>query len=80
MLSSTALSDLVFSLMLEARYENLTPSPRDPEVNLTPFLLIERWRQFYNEQRPHSAHRYKTPASVRQAWQEPDTIQPGLTA
>lgn len=43
-------------------------------------VLIERWRQFYNEQRPHSAHRYKTPASVRQAWQEPDIIQPGLTA
>jgi len=28
-------------------------------------VLIERWRQFYNEKRPHSAHRYKTPASVR---------------
>ena len=23
-------------------------------------VLIERWRQFYNEQRPHSAHAYKT--------------------
>lgn len=21
-------------------------------------VLIERWRQFYNERRPHSAHRY----------------------
>jgi putative transposase len=43
-------------------------------------VLIERWRQFYNEQWPLSAHRYKTPASVRQAWQESDTIQSGLTA
>src|SRR5690606_23212499 len=24
-------------------------------------VLIERWRQFYNEQRPHSAHGYKPP-------------------
>ncbi|PNS08380.1 Integrase core domain [Lysobacter silvestris] len=36
--------------------------------------LIERWRQFYNEQRPHSVHSYKTRASVRPTWQEPDTI------
>lgn len=43
-------------------------------------VLIERWRQFYNEQRPHSAHRYKPPASVRRAWRETDTIHPGLTA
>ncbi|GIX38539.1 MAG: hypothetical protein KatS3mg128_1001 [Silanimonas sp.] len=42
-------------------------------------LLIERWRQFYNEKRPHSAHRYKPPASIRRAWREPDTIHPGLT-
>jgi putative transposase len=31
-------------------------------------VLIERWRRFYNEQRPHSAHRYQSPASVRRAW------------
>jgi len=43
-------------------------------------VLIEQWRQFYNEQRPHSAYRYKTPASIRRGWQEPGTIQPGLTA
>ena len=43
-------------------------------------VLIERWRQFYNEKRPHSAHRYKTPASVRRGWQEPDTIPTELTA
>ncbi|ANB18795.1 Integrase catalytic subunit [Dokdonella koreensis DS-123] len=43
-------------------------------------VLIERWRQFYNEKRPHSAHRYKTPASIRRRWQEPDTIPTELTA
>ena len=43
-------------------------------------VLIERWRQFYNEQRPHSAHGYKPPATVRRNWLEPDTIHPGLTA
>ncbi|HBD18732.1 MAG TPA: IS3 family transposase, partial [Arenimonas sp.] len=42
-------------------------------------VLIERWRQFYNEQRPHSAHRYKAPATVRRAWLEADNIHPGLT-
>jgi transposase InsO family protein len=42
-------------------------------------VLIERWRQFYNEQRPHSAHRYKAPATVRRAWLEADKIHPGLT-
>ncbi|WP_156968956.1 IS3 family transposase [Arenimonas metalli] len=42
-------------------------------------VLIERWRQFYNEQRPHSAHGYKPPATVRRNWSEPDTIYPGLT-
>lgn len=43
-------------------------------------VLIERWRQFYNEQRPHSAHGYKPPATVRRNWLEPDTIIPELTA
>lgn len=42
-------------------------------------MLIERWWQFYNEQRLHSAHRYKTPATVRRAWLEADSIHPGLT-
>jgi putative transposase len=67
--------------------ESFTGKLRDELLNREWFrsrteakVLIERWRQFYNEQRPHSAHRYKTPASVRQAWQEPDTIQSGLTA
>lgn len=43
-------------------------------------VLIERWRQFYNEQRPHSAHGYKPPASVRRRWTEPDNIPTELTA
>ena len=42
-------------------------------------MLIERWRRFYNEQRPHSAHRYKTPASVRRTWLETANIPIGLT-
>ncbi len=28
-------------------------------------VLIERWRQFYSERRPHSAHRYQPPATGR---------------
>lgn len=33
---------------------------------------IECWRQFYKEQRPHSAHHYKAPGIVRRAWLEAD--------
>ena len=43
-------------------------------------VLIERWRLFYNEQRPHSAHRYQPPARIRRAWIESDTMIPRLTA
>jgi len=43
-------------------------------------VLIERWRQFYNEQRPHSALRYQPPAQIRRAWIESDNITPRLTA
>jgi transposase InsO family protein len=43
-------------------------------------VLVERWRQFYNEQRPHSSHHYRTPASVRRNWIESDNIPTGLTA
>jgi len=43
-------------------------------------ILIERWRQFYNERRPHSAHRYQPPAQVRRTWTESVTITPRLTA
>ncbi|NTZ89081.1 transposase, partial [Burkholderia metallica] len=41
---------------------------------------IERWRQFYNERRPHSTHRYQPPATVRRAWLDPDNIDARLTA
>ncbi|WP_156440146.1 IS3 family transposase [Burkholderia savannae] len=43
-------------------------------------VLIERWRQFYNERRPHSAHRYQPPATVRRAWLDSDNIDAKLTA
>jgi len=43
-------------------------------------VLIERWRQFYNEQRPHSAHGYKPPATVCRSWYESDMIPTELTA
>ena len=43
-------------------------------------VLIERWRQFYNERRPHSALRYQPPAQVRRAWQEASNIESRLTA
>ena len=43
-------------------------------------VLIERWRQFYNERRPHSAHRYQPPAKIRRAWQETSNIDARLTA
>ncbi len=41
---------------------------------------IERWRQFHNERRPHSAHRYQPPATVRRAWLDSDNIDTRLTA
>jgi transposase InsO family protein len=43
-------------------------------------MLIERWRQFYNERRPHSAHRYQPPAHVRSAWREPANMTLELTS
>lgn len=43
-------------------------------------LLIERWRQFYNHQRPHSALNYRAPAEARQQWIEQSKIEPRLTA
>ena len=33
-------------------------------------VLIERWRLFYNERRPHSALGYRTPAAARKQWSE----------
>jgi len=43
-------------------------------------VLIERWRQFYNHRRPHSALNYRTPAMARQQWIEESKIEPRLTA
>lgn len=43
-------------------------------------ILIERWRQFYNERRPHSALGYRTPADVRQGWMDDTRINQPLTA
>jgi transposase InsO family protein len=43
-------------------------------------VLIESWRQFYNEKRPHSAHRYQPPAIVRRNWLENGNIIERLTA
>jgi transposase InsO family protein len=43
-------------------------------------VLIERWRRFYNEQRPHSSHGYKPPATIRRNWSQPDIIPAELTA
>lgn len=43
-------------------------------------VLIERWRQFYNERRLHSAHRYQPPATVRRAWLDSNNIDARLTA
>jgi putative transposase len=43
-------------------------------------VLIEQWRHFYNEQRPHSSLGYRLPDSIRRNWSETDTIAQGLTA
>ncbi len=43
-------------------------------------MLIEQWRRFYNERRPHSAHRYQPPAQVRRNWLQSRTIETELTA
>lgn len=43
-------------------------------------VLIERWRQFYNERRPHSANHYQPPATVRRAWLDSDNIDARLIA
>ena len=43
-------------------------------------VLIEQWRQFYNEKRPHSSIGYRSPASVRKEWQQSCNNQLGLTA
>jgi transposase InsO family protein len=42
--------------------------------------VIERWRLFYNERRPHSALGYRTPAAARKQWTEDVKINQQLTA
>ena len=42
-------------------------------------VLIEQWRHFYNERRPHSAHGYQPPALVRRNWSEAGMMATGLT-
>ena len=37
-----------------------------------PKVLIEAWRQFYNERRPHSALGYRPPAAMRREWTDTD--------
>jgi len=41
--------------------------------------IIERWRCFYNDQRPHSAIGYRPPSQARAQWQSQATLQAGLT-
>ncbi|CAM2166853.1 transposase [Burkholderia latens] len=43
-------------------------------------VLIEGWRQFYNERRPQCAHRYQPPATIRRAWLDSENIDARLTA
>ncbi len=43
-------------------------------------VLIEAWRQFYNERRTHSALGYRPPAAVRRERSDTDDTTPGRTA
>lgn len=43
-------------------------------------IIIERWRQFYNHERPHSALAYRAPARARQEWMNQSKIDRTLTA
>lgn len=43
-------------------------------------VLIERWRLFYNHDRPHSALGYRTPAAARKQWLDGAMITQPLTA
>lgn len=43
-------------------------------------VLIERWRQIYNHQWPHSALDHRAPAEARRQWIEEGKIERGLTA
>lgn len=50
-----------------------------PRGRMEAKVLMGQWRQFYNEKRPHSAHRSQPPATVRQAWLKSDNIDNRLT-
>ena len=43
-------------------------------------IIVERWRSFYNHERPHSALRYRTPTQARQDWATQGSIASGLTS
>lgn len=43
-------------------------------------IVIEKWRHFYNHQRPHSSLDYRTPAEARQDWLNETKINERLTA
>jgi len=44
---------------------------REIFTSLTQFQIqTEWWRQYYNNERPHSALNYQTPTEFRQAWEE----------
>lgn len=67
--------------------ESVNGKRRDERLNREWFrsrakakVLIERWRQFYNERRAHSAHHYQPPATVRRAWLASVNIDMRLTA
>jgi transposase InsO family protein len=75
------------SAWLDGLVESFNASLRDELLSRKWFrsradakALIERWRQFDNEQRPHSAHRYKAPATVRRAWLEAVSTTPDSLA
>jgi putative transposase len=62
--------------------ESFNDKFRDECLNLEWFhslaearVIIQRWRQYYNEERPHSSLGYRTPAEFHLAW---EAAQAGL--
>lgn len=60
-----------------ARGESFNGRLRDECLNIEWFnnlreakVVIETWRQHYNEERPHSSLKYQTPVEYRQAYQQ----------